>query len=37
MNDKCDWCDSPRYIQKLNSKGILLNYCYKCLEKERGK
>ena len=30
---KCDFCDNDKYIQRLNSKGILENYCVNCINK----
>ena len=33
MNTKCDFCDNEKYVQRLNSKGILENYCVNCIAK----
>lgn len=33
MNTKCDFCDNPKYVERLNNKGILESYCVSCIEK----
>ncbi|MEY4332142.1 MAG: hypothetical protein RLZZ196_880 [Bacteroidota bacterium] len=33
MNDKCDFCDNDKYVERLNNKGVLENYCVNCIEK----
>ncbi len=30
---KCDFCDNPKYVERLNNKGVLENYCVNCIEK----
>lgn len=30
---KCDFCENPKYVDRLNAKGILENFCTKCIEK----
>jgi hypothetical protein len=32
---KCDFCDNQKYIERLNSKGVLENYCVQCISKLR--
>ncbi len=32
-NTKCDFCDNPKYVERLNNKGVLENYCVHCIEK----
>jgi hypothetical protein len=29
---KCDFCDRPKYVQRLNNKGVLENYCSVCIK-----
>jgi len=33
MNIKCNFCDNAKYVERLNSKGILENYCVNCIQK----
>jgi len=33
MNTKCNFCDNDKYVERLNSKGVLENYCVNCIEK----
>ena len=33
MDIKCDFCDNPKYVERLNHKGILENYCVACISK----
>ena len=33
MNSKCNFCDKEKYVQRLNSKGVLENYCVNCISK----
>lgn len=28
---KCDFCDRPKYVQRINSKGVLENFCVECI------
>ena len=30
---KCDFCENPKYVERINSKGILENFCTNCIEK----
>jgi len=30
---KCDFCENPKYVERINAKGILENFCTKCIEK----
>ena len=30
---KCDFCDNAKYVERLNNKGVLENYCVQCIEK----
>jgi len=30
---KCDFCDNQKYVERLNSKGVLENYCVSCIQK----
>ena len=30
---KCDFCDNEKYVQRLNSKGVLENFCNNCIQK----
>jgi hypothetical protein len=30
---KCDFCENPKYVERINSKGILENFCTHCIEK----
>jgi len=30
---KCDFCENPKYVERINSKGILESFCTKCIEK----
>ena len=30
---KCDFCDNDKYVERLNSKGVLENYCVNCIQK----
>ena len=30
---KCNFCDNDKYIERLNSKGVLESYCTNCIEK----
>ena len=32
---KCDFCDRPKYVERLNNKGVLENYCVNCISKIR--
>ena len=27
---KCNFCENDKYVERLNSKGILELYCYPC-------
>ncbi len=31
MNTKCNFCDNDKYVERLNSKGVLENYCVNCM------
>jgi hypothetical protein len=33
MNIKCNFCDNDKYVERLNSKGVLENYCVNCIQK----
>jgi hypothetical protein len=35
MNIKCNFCDNDKYVERLNSKGVLENYCLQCIDKLR--
>jgi hypothetical protein len=30
---KCDFCENPKYVERINAKGILENFCTHCIEK----
>jgi len=30
---KCDFCENPKYVERINAKGTLENFCTKCIEK----
>jgi len=30
---KCDFCENPKYVERINSKGVLENFCTHCIEK----
>lgn len=30
---KCNFCDNPKYVERLNNKGVLENYCVNCIDK----
>ena len=30
---KCNFCDNVKYVERLNSKGVLENYCVNCINK----
>lgn len=30
--DTCNFCNKPKYVQFLNNKGLMINYCIKCWE-----
>jgi uncharacterized Fe-S radical SAM superfamily protein PflX len=30
---KCDFCENPKYVERINAKGILENFCTICIEK----
>jgi hypothetical protein len=32
-NIKCNFCDNDKYVERLNNKGVLENYCLQCIEK----
>jgi hypothetical protein len=32
-NTKCNFCDNDKYVERLNSKGVLENYCVNCIQK----
>jgi hypothetical protein len=32
---KCDFCDNEKYVERLNNKGVLENYCVNCINKIR--
>jgi len=32
-NMKCNFCDNPKYVDRLNNKGVLENYCVECISK----
>ena len=38
MTIKCKFCDNPKYVERLSSKGVLENYCVECINnlKKRG-
>ena len=29
---KCNFCSNDKYVQRLNSKGVLENYCVSCID-----
>jgi len=31
--NKCNFCDNPKYVERLNNKGVLEKYCVSCNEK----
>ncbi len=35
INMKCNFCDNYKYIERLNNKGVLENYCVDCINKLR--
>ena len=30
---KCNFCENPKYVERINSKGVLENFCVSCIEK----
>jgi hypothetical protein len=30
---KCDFCDKPGYVERINAKGTLESFCTNCIEK----
>ena len=30
---KCNFCDNKKYVDRLNNKGVLENYCVECISK----
>jgi hypothetical protein len=30
-NNKCNFCDNNKYVDRLNNKGVLENYCVECI------
>jgi len=32
MDTQCDFCEKPKYVERINSKGILENFCTDCIE-----
>jgi hypothetical protein len=28
---KCDFCNNPKYVERINSKGVLENFCVNCI------
>ncbi len=30
MNTKCNFCEKEKYVEFLNNKGVLVNYCITC-------
>lgn len=30
---KCNFCDNQKYVERLNSKGVLENFCVECIQK----
>jgi hypothetical protein len=30
---KCDFCKNVKYVERINSKGTLENFCTNCIEK----
>lgn len=35
--NKCDFCENEKYIERLNFKGILENYCIQCFKNKFGR
>lgn len=30
---KCNFCNNEKYVERINSKGILENFCVECINK----
>ena len=30
---KCNFCENLKYVERLNSKGVLENFCVDCIKK----
>ncbi len=30
---KCDFCENQKYVERLNSKGVLESFCNDCIQK----
>jgi predicted nucleic acid-binding Zn finger protein len=28
---KCNFCNNPKYVERINNKGVLENFCVECI------
>ena len=33
VQEQCDFCDNAKYVQRMNTKGVMESFCVECLSK----